>query len=170
MMLKRIFLFFLFLSITTSLYAGSLHQAFFLTSFTEEEIEGVIEKFPKLGERIRNWRVIATINDEIVVHIISDISVFNRLSQRPEYLGQNYREIAQKAKADDLDCRKALKQIVLTSWEIDNPDYPEEGLERITHHGSLGEWILAGRPERLSGWRVIHQWSGHNLEVPETVE
>ena len=170
-MFKKIFLLLtIFCFITVSLYAADLHQAFFLTTMTEQEIEGVIEKFPNLGEKVRNWRVIATINDEIVVHVIADTSVFDRLSQREEYLGKSYREIAQKAKAGDPDCQKVLKQIVLTSWEIDNPEYPEEGSEKIIHHGSLGEWLLAGRPERLSGWRVIHQWFNHSLEVPESVE
>lgn len=31
---------------------------------------------------------------------------------------------------------------------------------------SLGEWLVAGKPERLSGWQVAHEWAGNGLERP----
>ena len=142
-------------------------QLFFLTTMDEEEVEGVMERFPKLGERVRDWRVIAEEAGQIVVHIIIENvqAVVDRLKSRPEYLGESYREIAQKAKAGNTTCNAVIKRIVFTSWEIDNPD-PEEP-DRINYKGSLKEWIDAGRPERLSGWHPAHVWLGHGMEIPD---
>lgn len=143
-----------------------IKQAFFLTTMTEEEIEGIIERFPSLGERVRDLRIIATVNDKIVVHVITqDMDKEGRLAQRPEYLGRDYREIAQKAKAGDVTCRQVLGQIIFTNWEINNPDL--EGPPRINHKGNLKEWITAGRPTRASGWYKAHDWFGNDLEAPE---
>ncbi len=145
----------------------SLKQAFFLTEWDEEEIEEVLERFPKLGERVRDLQVIATIGEQIVVHIITqDMEKDSRLIQRLEYLGRDYREIAQKAKVGDNVCRQVAGQIVFTNWEIDNPTYPEEGPARINHKGNLKEWILAGRPVR-SSWQIAHVWFGNDLNVPD---
>ena len=142
-----------------------LKQAFFLTEWDEEEIEGVLERFPKLGERVRDYVVLASFNDLIVVHIIiQDMPKDARLLQRVEYLGRDYREIAQKAKAGNTTCRQVAGQIIFTNWEIDNPD--PEGPSRISYRGKLKEWIVAGRPERLSGWQVAHDWAGNGLERP----
>jgi len=148
-----------------------LVQGFFLTTMDEEEIEGILEKFPKLGERVRDWVVIAEEAGQIVVHIIIEFNqaVVNRLKARPEYLGRSYKEIAQKAKAGDNTCKAVLKRIVFTNWEIDNPDYPE-GPARINYRGSLGEWIAAGRPTRLSGWYPAHVWLGQVVETPNENE
>jgi len=143
----------------------AIKQAFFLTTWDEEEIEGFLERFPKLGERVRDFRVIATINNQIVVHVITqDMDKNSRLVQRVEYLGRDYREIAQKAKARDTTCRQVLGQIIFTNWEIDNPD--PEGPPRINHKGNLKEWITAGRPTRASGWQKAHDWFGNDLNVP----
>ncbi len=148
-----------------------IKQAFFLTTWTEEEIEGFLERFPNLGERVRDHQVIATINDQIVVHIITqDMEKASRLVQKVEYLGRDYSEIAQKAKAGDTTCAQVLGQIVFTNWEIDNPTYPEEGPPRINHRGKLKEWIVAGRPTRLSAWQKAHDWLGNNLDAPSDDE
>lgn len=144
-------------------------QAFFLTTITEEQIEDYIECYPALGERVRNWQPIAQVDDKLVVHVIADIAKpgqADRLKNHADYLGKDYREIAQRAKASDPVCKAVIKKIVFTNWEIDNPSYPEEGPERINYRGSLGEWIAAGRPERLSGWQVAHDWAGNGLERP----
>jgi len=141
-----------------------IKQAFFLTIWTEEEIEGILERFPKLGERVRDYVVLASFNGQIVVHIIiQDMLKDTRLLQRIEYLGRDYREIAQKAKACDVTCQQVIGQIVFTNWMIDNPD--PEGLERINYKGSLKEWIVAGKPKRLSGWQKAHDWLGNGLEA-----
>lgn len=144
-----------------------IRQAFFLTEWDEEMVEEVLEYFPKLGERVRDYVVLASFNDQIVVHIIlQDIIKDTRLLQRIEYLGRDYKEIAQKAKANDVPCGKAAKRIIFTTWEIENPTYPEEGPETISHRGSLGEWLTAGRPERTTGWYRLHEWSGNVLDNP----
>ena len=144
-----------------------LKQLFFLTTMEEEQVEDVLERFPRLGERVRDWVVIAEEAGQIVVHIIikNVQAVVNRLKNRPEYLGETYKEIAQKAKAGDTTCKKVLKRIVFTTWEIDNPD--PEGPERINYRGSLGEWIDAERPTRLTGWFPAHVWLGQEIETPE---
>jgi len=144
-----------------------LVQGFFLTTMDEEEVEGVLERFPKLGERLRDWVVIAKEAGQIVVHVIIEFNqvVVDRLKARPEYLGKSYKQIAQKAKAGDTTCKQVLKRIVFTTWEIDNPDYPD-GPERISYRGNLGEWIAAGRPTRLSGWYPAHVWLGQYVDVP----
>lgn len=148
-----------------------IKQAFFLTEWDEEEIEEILVRFPKLGERVRDYVILASFSDLIVVHIIlQDMVKDVRLLQRVEYLGRDYKEIAQKAKADDIPCGKALKRIVFTNWEIENPAYPEEGPETIPYRGSLGEWITAGRPTRLTGWFPTHVWLGQNIEIPEDDE
>lgn len=143
-----------------------LVQGFFLTTMDEEGVEGVLQKFPKLGERVRDWVVIAREGNYIVVHIIIEFNqaVVNRLRARPEYLGKSYKQIAQKAKACATICKQVLKRIIFTTWEIDNPD--PEGPERINYRGSLGEWIDVGRPERLSKWYPAHVWLGQGIEVP----
>lgn len=143
-----------------------LVQGFFLTTVDEEEVEGILEKFPKLGERVRDWVVIAKEAGKIIVHIIIGFNqaVVDRLENRPEYLGKSYKQIAQKAKAGDQTCKKVLKRIVFTSWEIDNPD--PEGPLKIEYRGSLGEWITAGRPQRLSSWYPSHVWLGQEVDVP----
>lgn len=144
-----------------------IKQAFFLTEWSEEEIEGFLDRFPKLGERVRDHQIIGTVGEQIVVHIITqDMEKDGRLVQRVEYLGRDYREIAQKAKTGDNVCRQVAGQIVFTSWEIDNPAYPEEGPARINHKGNLKEWLLAGRPARRSGWQKAHDWLGNDLEAP----
>jgi len=170
-MRKILLLLITFLFITTTLYAANFHQGFFLTTMDEEEVEGVLEKFPRLGERVRDWVVIAREAGQIVVHIIiqHDQVVIDRLKARPEYLGKSYKQIAQKAKAGNTTCRAVLKRIVFTNWEIDNPDYPE-GPARITYRGSLGEWIAAGRPAKLSGWYPAHVWLGQTIEVDQNNE
>lgn len=147
-----------------------IKQAFFLTEWDEEEIEGFLERFPKLGERVRDLQVIAAIGEQIVVHVITqNLPKYDRLAQRVEYLGRDYREVAQKAKAGNIPCRQALGQIIFTNWEIDNPAYPEEDPPRINHKGNLKEWIVAGRPAR-SSWAITHVWFGNDLEIPSENE
>ncbi len=141
-----------------------LRQLFFLTTMDEEQVEDVLERFPKLGERVRDWRVIAEEAGQIVIHVIIELEQAQRLYQRPEYLGHSYKDIAQRAKAGDATCRQVLKRIVFTNWEIDNPD--PGGPPRINYRGSLGEWIDAGRPTRLSGWYPAHVWLGQEIETP----
>lgn len=144
-----------------------IKQAFFLTTWDEEEIEGILERFPKLEERVRDSQVIGNVGEQTIFHVITqDMGKESRLVQRVEFLGRDYREVAQKAKAGDTVCKAVIKRIVFTNWEIDNPNYPEEGLERINHRGSLGEWLVAGKPERQSGWQVAHDWAGNALERP----
>ena len=145
---------------------ASVKQLFFLTTMDEEEINGVFDRFPKLGERVRDWMVIARQNDYIVVHIIIRFNqaVVDRLKALPEYLGHSYKKIAQKAKDGDAICLNVLKKIIFTTWEIDNPD--PEGPAKINYRGSLDEWIDAGRPERLSGWYCAHVWLGQAVEIP----
>lgn len=168
-MKKRVILFSLlifFLLCTTS--HANIKQGFFLTTMTEEEIEGFVEHFPDLGERVRDWLVIGIVGENIIVHIITqDMPKADRLLQRIEYLGKSYKEIAQQAKAGDIPCGKAAKRIIFTTWEVDNPTYPEEGPEMISYRGSLGEWLTAGRPERLSGWYPAHVWLGQDIEIPD---
>ncbi|MCK5601221.1 hypothetical protein KAR91_05110 [Candidatus Pacearchaeota archaeon] len=147
-----------------------IKQAFFLTTWDEEMIEEVLERFPKLGERVRDPQVIGTVGEQIIVHIITqNLPKYSRLAQRVEYLGCDYREVAQKAKAGNTTCRKVLGQIIFTNWEIDNPTFPEEGPPRINHKGNLKEWILAGRPTR-SSWAITHVWFGNDLEIPSESE
>ena len=136
----------------------ALVQGFFLTTMDEEEINGVFDRFPKLGERVRDWVVIARQNDYIVVHIILEFSqaVVDRLRARPEYLGHSYKKIAQEAKAGDQTCLQVLKRVVFTTWEVGGEVY----------RGSLGEWITAGRPARLSGWFIAHVWLGQEVAIP----
>lgn len=169
-MLKRLLLLIVFLFLATSLQARDFHQGFFLTTMDEEEINGLFERFPKLGERVRDWVVIAKENDHIVVHIIiqHDQAVIDRLTALSEYLGHSYKKIAENAKEGDQTCLQVLKRIVFTTWEIDNPD--PEGPARIPYRGSLGEWITAGRPTRLSGWYPIHVWLGRDVEVDQELE
>ncbi len=144
-----------------------IKQAFFLTKWDEEEIEEILVRFPKLGDRLRDYVVLVSFNDLIVVHIIiQDMVKDARLIERIEYLGRDYREIAQRAKAGDIPCGKALKRIISTVWEIENPAYPEEGLETIPYRGSLGEWLTAGRPARLTEWFPAHVWLGNHVETP----
>lgn len=147
-------------------------QGFFLTTMDEEEINGTFERFPKLGERVRDWRIIATQGGYVVVHIIIDYvqAVVDRLRARPEYLGKSYKKIAQNAKASDQTCLQVIKKIVFTSWEIPNPDYPADGPATIAYRGSLGEWLAAGRPPRLSGWFPAHVWLGNHVDVPDESE
>jgi len=143
-----------------------IKQAFFLTTWDEEMIEGFLERFPKLGERVRDPQVIGMVGEQIIVHVITqNLPKYDRLVQRVEYLGCDYREIAQKAKAEDPVCMQVTGQIIFTNWEIDNPAYPEEGPARINHKGNLKEWILAGRPAR-SSWAITHVWLGNDLEIP----
>lgn len=147
----------------------TIKQAFFLTEWDEEEIEGFIQRFPKLGERVRDWIVIAEESGKYVFHVITqDMPKADRLLQRIEYLGKSYKQIAQRAKAGDIPCGKALKRIVFTNWEIDNPD--PEGPPRINHRGTLKEWLDAGRPTRLTGWQKAHDWLGNNLDAPHESE
>lgn len=144
-----------------------LKQAFFLTTITEEQIGDYIERYPAVGEKVRNWQPIAQVNDKQVIHIIADMTdpdQLDRLKSHASYLGKSYREIAQRAKADDLVCKSVAKKVIFTNWEIDNPD--PEGPERINHKGSLGEWLAAGKPERVSQWQVAHDWAGNKLERP----
>lgn len=148
-----------------------LKQAFFLTTITEEQIEETIDRHPALSERVRNWQVIAQEGNKVVIHIIADITdpdQIDRLKSHVSYLGKSYREIAQKAKASDPVCKAVIKRIVFTTWEIDNPD--PEGPARINYRGSLGEWLAAGRPERLSGWLPKHVWLGQAIETPNDNE
>ena len=144
----------------------AIKQAFFLTEWDEEEIEGVLVRFPKLGERIRDYVILASFNDLIVIHVvIQDMPKDGRIAQRVEFLGRDYKEIAQQGKAGDIPCGKAAKRIVFTTWEIENPD--PEGPETISYRGSLGEWLTAGRPTRLTGWFPAHVWLGQDIETPD---
>ena len=138
-----------------------LRQLFFLTTMDEEQVEDILERFPKLGERVRDWVVIAKEGGKVIIHAIMDLDQAQRLYQRPEYLGHDYKNIAQRAKAGDVTCKKVIKRIVFTTWEIDNPD--PEGPERINYRGGLGEWITAKRPTRLSGWFPAHVWLGQEI-------
>lgn len=142
-----------------------------MTTITEEQIEDYIDRHPALSERVRNWQVIAQEGDKVVIHVIVDITDPNqidRLKTCPEYLGNSYRHIAQRAKASNPVCKAVIKRIVFTTWEIDNPD--PEGSPRINYRGSLGEWLAAGRPERLSGWFPKHVWAGQAIETPNEDE
>ncbi len=148
-----------------------LKQGFFLTTITEQQIKEAIERYPAIGERVRNWQPIASVADKQVVHIIADITdpdQLDRLKDHADYLGKSYREIAQRAKASNPVCKAVIKEIVLTVWEIDNPD--SEGSERINYKGNLGEWIAAGKPERLAGWFPKHVWAGQDIEIPSEEE
>ena len=128
-----------------------LRQLFFLTTMDEEQVEDILERFPKLGERVRDWVVIAKEGGKVIIHAIMDLDQAQRLYQRPEYLGHDYKNIAQRAKAGNKNCQAVIKKIIFTTWGIDN------------HRGSFGEWIKVKKPKRLSGWFPAHVWLGQEI-------
>lgn len=143
-----------------------IRQLFFLTVWDEEEVEGVIERFPEFGEHVRDWSIIGQIDSQIIVHVITqDLAQASRLYQQFGYLGKSYKAIAQNAKQGDAVCQQVLDEIIFTNWEIDNPD--PEGPPRITHRGKLKEWKEKNKPLKLSKWMPAHVWLGQDVEIPD---
>lgn len=143
-------------------------QLFFLTIMDEEQVEDVLERFPKLDERVRDWKVIGQIGDQIIVHVIIEEEQAARLRQDSAYIGRDYKNIAQKAKQGDLICQQVLDEIIFTSWEEDNPD--PEGPPIIMHRGKLKEWKEKSKPPKFTKWFPAHVWLGQDVETPEDDE
>ncbi len=142
-----------------------IRQLFFLTVWDEEEIDGVVHRFPELGERVQDWKVIGEIDNSIIVHVITqDLTQAARLYQQFGYLGKSYKAIAQDAKQGDAVCQQVIDEIVFNNWEEDNPD--PEGPPRITHRGNLKEWKEKFKPPKLSKWMPAHVWLGQDVETP----
>jgi hypothetical protein len=151
-----------------------MEHLFFIVDVSEETVQGIKRFFIKLdGDEINrsNFRVLATdaTSGKKLVHAYvpnrkswndvlqdwDDHPKIQRLKQHVNFVGRSYKHIAQQAKAGSTLHKRILKAIIYTTWDVGGELY----------RGTLGEWITAGKPPRLSGWSPAMRVLGREYEV-----
>lgn len=125
-------------------------------------------KNPDLGDSIRDWQVVATHNDKVLVYIVtSNKALALRLKDRAEYIGKSIREICIKAKQGSNLHRQIAKRLLYSIWYTGELDI--EG-NKIKKRGNVQEWIDAGKPERLHKWAPKLVYAGVPCPIPTSEE
>lgn len=133
----------------------------FLVDIEEVDIEGFIERRPKLDEVIKDWRIIAqepAPGTRAIVHVIisnENQAVIDRLIAHEAFLGGGIKvRDAYKMMWDNHNA--IAKQVIQCSWMA----YDAELEQNVLKRGSITDWENAGSPVRVENYIMPHVWMG----------